>query len=87
MILSLDQTKVNMSNFTRINDVKEKVYCENLISSEETDSISDVPKNQTVNNLKSFPLRAMTQNTIFLIDKLRNFFRSNCLLKLPLRMD
>lgn len=48
MILSLDETKVKMSNFTRINDVKNAVYCENLITDDHLESISEVPKTNAV---------------------------------------
>lgn len=44
MILSLDETKVKMSNLTRINDIKNTVYCENLITDDHLEPIQEVPK-------------------------------------------
>ncbi|CAG9803171.1 unnamed protein product [Chironomus riparius] len=44
MILSLDETKVRMSNLTRINDIKNTVYCENLITDDHLEPIQEVPK-------------------------------------------
>lgn len=31
MMLSLDETKVKLSNLTRINSIKNSIFCENLI--------------------------------------------------------
>jgi hypothetical protein len=36
MMLSMDETRVKMSNLTRISDVKNTVYCENLITNDHT---------------------------------------------------
>lgn len=52
MVLSLDETKIKMSNLTRINDVKNTVYCENLITDDHLEPISEVPKT-TVNIIEA----------------------------------
>lgn len=36
MMLSLDETRIKMNNLTRISDVKNAVYCENLITDDHT---------------------------------------------------
>lgn len=81
MMLSLDETRVKMSNLTRISDVKNAVYCENLIADDHHSSSSSevqVPSKDSVK--KTFE----QQLSSFLIDKLRNLiFRSDSLPKWP----
>lgn len=48
MTLSLDETKVKMSNMTRINDIKNTVYCENLITDDHLEPIQEVPKSTVI---------------------------------------
>ncbi|KAG5683335.1 hypothetical protein PVAND_012621 [Polypedilum vanderplanki] len=53
MILNLDETKVKMSNLTRINDVKNSVFCENLITDDHLEPINEVPKTNAVKLLST----------------------------------
>lgn len=48
MMLHLDETKVKLSNLTRINSIKNTKYCENLIREE--DPFIDSPSAETTNN-------------------------------------
>jgi hypothetical protein len=48
MLLSLDETRVKMSNLTRINDVKNTVFCENLITDDHLEVTSEVPETGAV---------------------------------------
>lgn len=50
MMLSLDETKVKLSNLTRINSIKETNYCENLIREEEDSPTDEVPKIEPVSS-------------------------------------
>jgi hypothetical protein len=45
MMLSVDETKVKLSNLTRINSIKNTNYCENLIRD---DHLEDDTENEAV---------------------------------------
>lgn len=70
MVLGLDETRVKMSNLTRISDVKNAVYCENLITDDHhlpsSSSDAKVPKRDSVKKIYQ------QQFSTLLIDKLRN---------------
>lgn len=50
MMLSLDETKVKLSNLTRIDSIKNSNYCENLIKDDHLDLDSVAPKKEAVSN-------------------------------------
>ena len=59
MMLSLDETKVKLSNLTRINSIKNTNYCESLIKEEdfEADDETHNKKQEPVNFLLHHWLR------------------------------
>lgn len=48
MTLNLDETKVRLSNLTRIDSIKNTNYCENLIKDDHLDLEDDKSQSKTV---------------------------------------
>lgn len=89
MMLSVDETKVKLSNLTRINSLKNTNYCENLIRDDhgELDTENEsVTKKEPVSDLRCITSRLGILSPRNSID-FYCLFRSNCRPKLRLKMD
>lgn len=71
MMLNLDETKVKLSNLTRINSIKNTNYCENLIKDDHLDQELEIDASSQDTTVSS------SLHNFKLIDILFDF-RSNC---------